>query len=348
MEIQSTKVPKEKVAEFYSALNELHACERKPVLGKCMFWGNNCKVPPIASHLLSRSWLDQIADGTHHVIQFRLTTKDRVNKPGRLEAHRVGINEATTFPGFCEQHDNELFACLERQTFSATREQLLALAYRSVCCEACAKHQVVDCNLERASSQLKWALETNQEAPPRFAFEMELEKVRCIQLLCQKSALEGMHRNKRDSLISYAVRFAKRPTVLLSTTINPLVMFSGRVLESRWDWLSVSIIPGGNGGWAVFTWDKSAPKNPSLFTKSFLNILDESKTVALLNFAFESSNNFTIAPQWWESLSPERQNDLFRRFGRSFKRGWNKPAANTLLPPKTPWIDWQPVEAWYV
>jgi hypothetical protein len=38
---------------------------------------------------------------------------------------------------------HELFACLERQAFSASREQLLALAYRSICREACAKHQVV-------------------------------------------------------------------------------------------------------------------------------------------------------------------------------------------------------------
>jgi hypothetical protein len=114
MEIQSVKVPKGKVAEFYSALGELHAYERKPVLGKCMFWSANCKAAPIGSHLLSRSWLEQVADRSHHVVQFRLTTEDRVNKPGRLKAHRVGINEATTFPGFCEQHDNELFAYLEK------------------------------------------------------------------------------------------------------------------------------------------------------------------------------------------------------------------------------------------
>jgi hypothetical protein len=344
MEIQSTKVPKEKAAEYYSALAELKAHKRKPVLGKCMFWGDNCKAPPIASHLLSRSCLEQVADSTHHVVQFRLTTEDRVNKPGRLEAHRVGINEATTFPGFCEQHDNELFACLERQPFSATREQLLTLAYRSICCEACAKHQVVACNWERASSQLEWALKTDQEAPPRFAFAMEREKTRCIQLLGQKSALEAMLRNKRDSLISYVVRFARRPTVLLSTTICPSVTFTGRILEPRLDWLSVSIIPGGDGGWAVFTWDKSAPKNPSLLVKSFVKLAKEFQTAALLNFAFEASENHAIAPQWWESLSPEWQNDLFRRFGRSFKRDGDRPTANTLVPPKTAWVDWQPVE----
>src|SRR5437867_1492496 len=109
MEIQTTKVPKEKVAEFYSALGELHAYKRKPVLGKCMFWADNCASPPIASHLLSRSWLEQIADTSHEVVQFRLTTEDRVNKPGRIEAYGAGINKALRFPGFCQPHDDELF-----------------------------------------------------------------------------------------------------------------------------------------------------------------------------------------------------------------------------------------------
>jgi hypothetical protein len=348
MQIQTTKVPKENVAGFYSALRELQAYERRAVLGKCMFWPDDCKAPPIASHLLSRSWLEQIADSTHHIVQFRLTTEDRMNKPGCLKAHRVGINTATTFPAFCEQHDNDLFSCLETQTFSATREQLLALTYRSICCEACAKHQVVDCNMKRASCQLKWALETNQEAPPRFAFQMELEKIRCIKLFIRKSEVEDIRRNSRDSLVSYVVRFSKRPTVLVSTTVNPLVTFTGRILERRWDWLTASIIPSGNGGWAVFTWDKSAPKNPSLFVKSFAKVANELKTVALLNFVFESSENIAIAPQWWESLPPGCHKDLLRRYGCSFQRGLKKPAANTLLTPKIPWIDWKPVEGKYI
>lgn len=348
MEIQTAKVPKEKVAEFYSALGELRAHEWKPVLGKCMFWADNCAVPPIASHLLSRSWLEQIADPSHKVVQFRLTTEDRVNKPGRIEACVAGINKAMRFPGFCQPHDDELFACLEKEEFSGTGEQLRALAYRSVCCEACAKHQVVVCNWDRAATQMERAFETNQQAPPSFALQMEMENFRCVQLFLKKFDLENMWRSGRDSTVSYVVQFAKRPTVLVSTTVTPAVTFTGRILESRWDWLTVTIIPCANGGWAVFTWDKSAPKNPSLFVKSFTKLAKELQTVALLNFVFESSENFVIAPQWWESLSQERRNNLFRRYGSSFKRGFGKPSASTLLPPKAPWVDWRPVDARYV
>jgi hypothetical protein len=348
MEIQSARVPKENVAECYSSLRELRAYKQKPVLGKCMFWADNCATPPIGSHLLSRSWLEQVADTSHEVIRFRITTEDRMNKPGRIEAYGAGINKELRFPCFCLQHDDELFACLEKQEFSATREQLRALTYRSVCCEACAKHQIVGCLKGKADLQMERALNTNQEAPPTLAFHVEIETIRCIQLFVKKDAMENNWRNRNDSLVSYVIRFATRPTVLVSTTVTPLVTFTGRILESRWDWISLSVIPGTNGGWAVFTWDKSAPKNPSLFVKSFAKVAKELQTVALLNFIFESSENFAIAPQWWESLTPERHNDLFQRFGCSIERRFNKPASNTLLLPKTPWVDWNPVEAGYV
>jgi hypothetical protein len=348
MEIQSAKVPKEKVAECYSSLGELHAYKRKPVLGKCMFWADNCTTPPIASHLLSRSWLEQIADTSHEVIRFQLTTDDLMNKPRRIEAYGAGINKEIRFPCFCQKHDDELFTCLEKQEFSATQEQLRALAYRSVCCEACAKHQIVGCLNEKAAIQMERALKTDQQAPPTLAFHVAKEGIRCIQLLVKKDALEKNWRNHNDSLVSYVVRFATRPTVLVSMTVIPLVTFTGRILEERWDWISLSIIPSANGGWAVFSWDKSAQKNPSLFIKSFVKVANEFKTVALLNFIFESSENFAIAPQWWESLSSQQRNDLIYRFGCNLKKRDDKPTSNTLLLPKIPWVDWNPVEAGYV
>ena len=67
MEVQNAKVPKENVAECYSALRELRAHKQNPVLGKCMFWADHCATPPIGSHLLSRSWLEQIASISHEV-----------------------------------------------------------------------------------------------------------------------------------------------------------------------------------------------------------------------------------------------------------------------------------------
>lgn len=339
MEFPDLKVPKEKLAEFYAGLNELREFQKKPVLGRCMFWSGACDVPPVGSHLLARSWLERIADNTNHVVQIGFGTENLSNQPAKISSRRVGINNATTFPGFCEKHDNEMFACLERNTFTASPEQLLALRYRSVCRESCAKHQMVGCHLPRA---------LDEAAPPLFVMGIAAEMRRCMLLLTEKQALEAML-NNGSSLASYVVRFGKIPSVLTSATIYPLATFTGRTLEFRQEWVTVSIIPTTTGGWAVFSWSKNLPKNSSLLVKSFTKVPRAFQTEALLNLVFEVSENHAISPTWWEQISDHHRLDLMKRFGRSFTVvGDNRPPADTLLVSAKQWVDWQPVEAGYV
>lgn len=340
MKFPDTQLPKDKLAEFYAAAKEMRGFQKKPVLDKCMFWSGNCTALPIGSHLLARSWLEQIADETNHIIQFVMATENLGNQPAQISPRRIGINAATTFPGFCVNHDSEMFACLERKAFAADPDQLLALRYRSICREACAKHQMVACNLPRA---------LDEAAPPPFSVQVVAEMKRCIDFLAEKQAIEeAMHKNG-SFIESYVVRFAKRPTVLVSATIYPLVTFTGRVLEFRQEWLTVSVIPGETGGWVVFSWPKSSPKNSSLLAKSFAKIPVELQTVALLNLVFEASENHAISPRWWGSLTDFQQRNLIKRFGRSFAvKGDNRPPAGTLLVSEKPWVDWQPVSASYV
>ena len=49
---------------------------------------------------------------------------------------QVGRNDASTFAGFCNQHDAELFRLLDtKPPDRADREQLFLLAYRGITCE---------------------------------------------------------------------------------------------------------------------------------------------------------------------------------------------------------------------
>jgi hypothetical protein len=340
MNVPETQLPKEKLAEFYDIAKEMRLFQKKPVLEKCMFWSGDCVSPPIGSHLLARSWLEQIADNTNHVVRFVMATENLGNQPAQISARRVGVNVATTFPGFCEKHDNEMFSCLEKSPFIASREQLIALRYRSVCREACIKHQMVGFSLPRALAE---------NVPPSFSMHVAAEFKRCISLLAEKQTLEKTMLNSGNSIDSYVVKFAIKPSVLVSATIYPLVSFTGRVFEFRQEWMTISIIPAEVGGWAIISWPKNAPKNSSLFAKSFAKIPKENQTVALLNFIFEASENHAISPAWWASLTNSQQHNLIKRFGRSFAvTGDNRPPANTLLVSEKSWVDWQPISAGYV
>ena len=52
--------------------------------------------------------------------------------PGRLVHRLIGIRNASTFPGFCDLHDNGTFEPIDNEFFYATAEQCFLLGYRAI------------------------------------------------------------------------------------------------------------------------------------------------------------------------------------------------------------------------
>ena len=152
MRFDHIQIPKENLAKLYELHGSLRDSFNRPIDGKCMFRSGGCVEPPIKSHLLARSWLQRIADTSNHVLEFDMSVKKVIQRLPDIEANRVGINEATTFRGFCDKHDSSLFGCLETKPFAATPEQLTALRYRSISREAFGKHRKATAAPQKAIS----------------------------------------------------------------------------------------------------------------------------------------------------------------------------------------------------
>ena len=59
-----------------------------------------------------------------------------------LQFRPIGRSEASTFPGFCNQHETEIFRPLDIKPLDTTdKEQLFLLAYRSISREL---HAIMD------------------------------------------------------------------------------------------------------------------------------------------------------------------------------------------------------------
>jgi hypothetical protein len=191
----------------------------------------------------------------------------------------------------------------------------------------------VGCNLQRALS-----VDNHPLAPLAVA-----EFRRLLLLMGKKLSLEALICSADGGLETYAVFFKKRPTVFVATTFLPSVTFSGRVLDiSRHDWMTLSVIPHGNGGCALFSWEQSSPKNAWLLAKSLSSIPAELVTQAILNLVFEVSEDFVIAPDWWATLGESRQKELLGRFARTFTED-KAPSPTTLIPSGPVWTDWEVV-----
>lgn len=333
-----SQVPGEKIGKFHEQARIMRRFMEKPFLG-CLSDLDECPRNPIRSHLLAESWLRRIADESGHVVQFVLAIEDAGKRPVGFKPKPVGVGEAVTFPGFCQEHDSALFSCLENEAFTASQRQLALLAYRSVCQDICIKHQMLKCNLPAA-----FALES-----PDFFAEKATGQFRLfLELLKRKLRIEEMLRTNRFALESYVVEFECAPTFMAATTFLPYVTFSGRELEHpRMDWVTLSILPSGKGAFAVFTWDKAAPKNGSLLLKSLNAVPKQFVTSCIFHLALEVSENLVVSPKWWASLSKSEQTRVLARFGRSLLADV-APPPYTIRPEFNPSLDWQPTRMDYV
>jgi SEC-C motif len=75
--------------------------------------------------------LNQISEDGHVV----LLNSEVKNGEYIVNTRDVSRNKATTFTGFCDYHDTNLFKPIETAEFEKTNEQLFLYAYRSLCLE---------------------------------------------------------------------------------------------------------------------------------------------------------------------------------------------------------------------
>jgi len=107
--------------EFVKYLNH------KPLFG-CLY--PNCDNYPISSHSIQRSKIQKkLCDDNRKVIVFRNGFyKDKLS----VEAKYLSINDASTAPMFCEQHDTSIFSAIENNDFEISNDNHIFLySYRA-------------------------------------------------------------------------------------------------------------------------------------------------------------------------------------------------------------------------
>jgi hypothetical protein len=236
---------------------------------------------------------------------------------------------------------NSLFGCLETEPFTASPEQLTALRYRSICREVFGKHR-------KATALIPEFVNGPGSATP-LGVDIAIDTIRCVEWMAEKAATEPALGSSDSDVASYVIRFETTPTVLVSGTFYPLATFTGRPLDPRNETVTLSIIPGDTGGWAVFSWSKRKPKNSSRLAKSFAKLPANFQATALVYLVLEASDGHAISPLWFDSLTTHRKSELLKRFGRCLMvgPGEDRPPAD-VLKVSTPFIDWGPSRAWFV
>lgn len=278
-----------------------------------------CSKNIISAHSVQKALLKKFISSNGHVVQIKPSV--HVGPIGVLaKPEYIGINNATTFSGFCGKHDTELFRPLECMDFHFSRSQIALLGYRAVCRELYQKEA------EIAAGESVWSYCSVN--PDITAFAEKSEQHRILQLARRnarinltnaKNCYAEMLRDDSD-LRYYGIEFSEPPVYFNSVSFLPEWDFEGNILQelrfiSDYKPICFSAWSAGDRAAAVFCWHVSASHICTPFIESLRRSPPERLANRILSMAFEISENVVFRSDWWESLSePDRQLIVNRAF----------------------------------
>lgn len=304
----------------------------------------NCSGAIVKAHSLARrAALASIAENGH-VYGPDYDFMSLVKNKGAVTFKRVGINEASTFTGFCAKHDDRTFAPIEKHTLTATAEQCFLISYRAVCRELFQKR------LHNSSVN---RMRTLDQGRPRDV----QEHIQYIADFHEMGTLMGLaeiqhHKEQYDEILVRAafdeyrrlvIHFSCIPDVLSTGSFAPEYDFSGnelqRMIDPGLEQIAVSIIPAGSVGFVTLGWQKESDHICIPFVQSLLSIPTDRLADAVVRLVFEHIENTYLRPGWWESLPKSVQQALVRRIN-SGTHPLSLRRANCLTDDKLHCVKW--------
>ncbi len=277
---------------------------------KCFYPGNDdssCRGKIIDSHTVSKkSSLRKIAVESK-VYHFKPDINLTFDNDGELVLKEIGINQASTFPGFCQHHDNSMFAPIDDTTFEANEYNSFLLGFRALTKEIYAKERAISL-IEKMREFDKGKDFMTQSQINSFLNDFKMGSLFGLRDLnihkdnYDKAYLENdfSHSNYLD------INFTENPNILFSGAIYPEFDFCGNRLQTLGrgdflDLLAINAIATSKGGSITFHWMGNSEVNEKLIS-SFISIEDKIKPSLITQFAFECFENLFISHKWWDNL----------------------------------------------
>jgi hypothetical protein len=306
----------------------------------------NCSGKAIRAHTVSRAaTLAPLAENGHvYHVDGSFGSLSRTG--GRLDIRKIGINQASTFLGFCSAHDSSTFAPLETQQFTGSDEQLFLLVYRPLAKELYIKTAVAQ------------SLKIMREADKGRPLDEQLEAQMAVFLFGAgtHSALGRLQHVKRQldaelvaqdhsHIRACVINFDRTPDIVCSGVLQPEWDFQGNRLQdiadltAELDWISVSLLPTPAGGAAVLAWHEKEDEQARAFVESLLRLPQDRVPDALVRLCFETLENIFMAPSWWERLDEPKKEQLKKRAMSGLPSTGSDPAG--LVEDGEEYVHWQ-------
>ncbi len=293
-------------------LSENKRLKRK---GRCLHYdaGSRCSRVIDAHSIQKNGSLSLIADDGH-VYAISRNFGDVKHSRGGVTYTKQGINTVSTFRGFCEKHDNQVFEPIDTVPLVPTQHQILLYAYRALCREVFVK--------ENALILLKKQAERNRGQAALYEL---LDGMRrgtefgLNNLLSQKRRYDKCLSTRSFSDIKSVIFCTdQKPSVVFSGLFFPDFDFLGRQLQdlsdhsTTLDLLTFSFVPMDQGWGILFAWLSESSGACAPFMKSLATRIYEDRKLGdyLFRLVISNCENMAIRPQWWESLAEQARIEI--------------------------------------
>ena len=288
----------------YSQINSITKKIRN--IGQCLHYnaGNNCS-ELIKAHSIQKSGLLEKISEKGHVYSVVADLQDLIKNQGKLNYKKVGINQLSTFKGFCGKHDNELFEDIDNGNLNPNSKQIMLYTYRSLCREIHTKMSVIKKNrLIEEHSVSQFAVDGLRNGIIWGNYK-GLE-----DLLRHKHNFDKSLSNENYEDIEYVVYYFKgNPILVFSGLLFPDFDFQGNQLQDlgniqqNLELMTFCSAPMKDGWGYMLAWHKSSSEICNKFYNSLEQLSNTQPVIDILFRLAINSENIGIKPEWWESLS---------------------------------------------
>ena len=280
-------------------------------LNRCLAPGMSCTFTPIRSHSLQNSQvLDLLVrDGHVKALAKRIDTETGPV----IFFDDVGRNDATTFAGFCSEHDSDIFRPIDANDFRPTdSEHLFLVAYRAVAREL---HAVMEGAFRIQSTYMKrveLGLDSGDEPGPAGMLAVE-HMTKAYQTYQFKQQFDQAFISKQyASVLHDVIKLGHEEPTLAVCSLFSIDRISRNDDQVR---VALNVLPlNGNESMAVFSY---LPEDAALAKSSLSMILSSDgfyQKYLLSKLILNNCENFVLSPAYYDKWSPDKRRAVIDYF----------------------------------
>lgn len=269
----------------------------------------------IDAHTVQRArTLQSLLDSDNHVLTFYPA---EMGSEELLKVQRRGWRKASTFTGFCGNHDSQTFAPLEKEAFAFSAESAFLLSYRALCHELYQKQGAA-----RSLSQLAPLLDRGSSPPD----QREIQRRNDIRRAGNQKAISELMAQKKwadQTLLAktYAdwqfvcLEFEGDLSIATCGAPTPTIDLDGNQLQVLHDpndqlqHLYLSVVACPIGAAVVFGW-RTTLAAPGQMVRSLLKLPEEHLATYIAQYVFAHIENTCFSQTWWSTLNSTQQRHI--------------------------------------